>query len=251
MERHDNRGFSILELIIVITIMAVLTAILAPQFLVYVEEAREAACLSNRQTFVRYYDIYVIEMDDVPFTQAEFEEDARIDGLTVEMICPSHGDCVLKIDDETGRLSISCNKHAAFIPKILVSFIGYKTDTPEGRAAALKNAKNLYEAAQDYIAAVVRANPGFKGTGAIDVNPTSNHNWNGIMLSKELTAIVNPDNITFGQARVVMKQDANKNYTIVDYVAIKHGNLWAKYEPTQQETGYSTQMPGGPPNSTP
>ena len=40
-KRH-NKGFSLIELIIVITIMAILTALLAPQLLRYVEQARQA-----------------------------------------------------------------------------------------------------------------------------------------------------------------------------------------------------------------
>jgi len=39
-KRRDNTGFSLVELIIVIAIMAILTAILAPQLLKYVERAR-------------------------------------------------------------------------------------------------------------------------------------------------------------------------------------------------------------------
>jgi type IV pilus assembly protein PilA len=38
-----NKGFSLVELIIVIAIMAVLVAILAPQYLKYVEKSRKAA----------------------------------------------------------------------------------------------------------------------------------------------------------------------------------------------------------------
>jgi prepilin-type N-terminal cleavage/methylation domain len=38
----QNKGFSLIELIIVITIMAVLTALIAPQLLRYVEQARVA-----------------------------------------------------------------------------------------------------------------------------------------------------------------------------------------------------------------
>jgi|GEM_PF-1087723 len=41
-KKEHNRGFSLIELVIVITIMVVLTALLAPQLLRYVEKAREA-----------------------------------------------------------------------------------------------------------------------------------------------------------------------------------------------------------------
>lgn len=40
MQKTNNRGFSLVELIIVIAIMAVLIAVLAPQFLEYLEKSR-------------------------------------------------------------------------------------------------------------------------------------------------------------------------------------------------------------------
>jgi len=51
--KKDNKGFSLVELIIVITIMAVLTAILAPQFLKYVERSRVARDVTNIEIVVR------------------------------------------------------------------------------------------------------------------------------------------------------------------------------------------------------
>jgi type IV pilus assembly protein PilA len=41
--RHNNKGFSLVELIIVIAIMAALIAIIAPQYLKYVEKSRVQA----------------------------------------------------------------------------------------------------------------------------------------------------------------------------------------------------------------
>lgn len=41
MKKANNQGFSLVELIIVIAIMAVLVGVLAPQFIKYVESSRE------------------------------------------------------------------------------------------------------------------------------------------------------------------------------------------------------------------
>ena len=46
-----NRGFSLIELIIVIAIMAVLTGILAPSLLSYIHKAKVAADWSNLRAY--------------------------------------------------------------------------------------------------------------------------------------------------------------------------------------------------------
>jgi len=51
-KKEHNRGFSLIELVIVITIMVVLTALLAPQLLRYVEKAREAKDRNTMDTVV-------------------------------------------------------------------------------------------------------------------------------------------------------------------------------------------------------
>lgn len=57
--RLSDKGFSLIELIVVIAIMAVLVGILAPQFMRYVEKSRESADVQNfdllKETVSTYY----------------------------------------------------------------------------------------------------------------------------------------------------------------------------------------------------
>ena len=46
-KKMNNKGFSLVELIIVIMIMAILVGVLTPQFVKYVEKTRESTDLQN------------------------------------------------------------------------------------------------------------------------------------------------------------------------------------------------------------
>lgn len=58
----NNKGFSLVELIIVIAIMAILLGVMAPNLLKYIEKSKEAKHLSNADTFRRCFELATIDV---------------------------------------------------------------------------------------------------------------------------------------------------------------------------------------------
>ena len=61
--RTNNKGFSLVELIVVIAIMAVLVGVLAPAFIRYVEKSREATDLQNLDSALEAVKAYCADKD--------------------------------------------------------------------------------------------------------------------------------------------------------------------------------------------
>lgn len=64
-ERQNNKGFTLLELIVSIAIIAVLTGMLVPQFFQYIERAREARDMQTMRSI--YTVVQVAAVDEAAY----------------------------------------------------------------------------------------------------------------------------------------------------------------------------------------
>lgn len=73
--KKDNKGFSLVELIIVIAIMAILIVVVAPQYLKYVEKSRISVDQDNAGEIGRAMQIYAADQGN-PAADAVIEVEA-------------------------------------------------------------------------------------------------------------------------------------------------------------------------------
>lgn len=74
-KKMNNKGFSLVELIIVIAIMAVLIAVLAPQYMRFIERGRAASDRDNVKAIQGALEVYYVDPTG----------DALTDGTTVTL----------------------------------------------------------------------------------------------------------------------------------------------------------------------
>ena len=88
MKKMNNKGFSLVELIIVIAIMAVLIGVLAPQFIKYVERSRESTDLQNVDEVKTAVETYV----------SDHGEDPSLPTSITVILAPAPGDIKYQFD---------------------------------------------------------------------------------------------------------------------------------------------------------
>lgn len=60
-KKKNNKGFTLVELVIVIAILAIVVGLLAPQYTKYVEKSRKSADVDNMNEMVKAVQVYAVE----------------------------------------------------------------------------------------------------------------------------------------------------------------------------------------------
>lgn len=105
MKKKTDRGFSLIELIIAIAILIILTGLLAPQFMKYIEKSRKAACLNNVDVMIKEYQVAMIDNPDIT------PEEVLKTMVEHGMKCPSKGIYTVKKASDGETFSMNCSVH--------------------------------------------------------------------------------------------------------------------------------------------
>ena len=99
-KKKDNKGFTLVELVIVIAILAILVGILAPQYTKYVEKSKKSVDVNNMEELVKAVEVYVIDTATKDSLTAENGVVLKLDkdGVTVGGKTPSGTDNKLFFD---------------------------------------------------------------------------------------------------------------------------------------------------------
>lgn len=153
--RHDNKGFSLIELIIVIAIMAVLASVITPTLINYIERAKKVKVLNEARMIYDQCTIAVGEFDQVDFNGKTL---ILKDGLV--KTDPVYGKCGrisnLSCYNEAGAKSLTKVKHSysyidQYMAKSIVDTIpafsrnDYGSQSPNGMSMAQINTKPEYQ----------------------------------------------------------------------------------------------------------
>lgn len=87
LRKRFTKGFMLVELIVVISIIGILAAIAVPAYGAYVEKAKEEVCKGNCLQVERMYEMH-LEIEGIEHSDTVFEQFLMEYGKD---ICPGHG----------------------------------------------------------------------------------------------------------------------------------------------------------------
>lgn len=83
-KKKDNKGFTLVELVIVIAILAILVGLLAPQYVKYVEKSRKSADVTNIENVVSAIKVAAADEDFGDLTAGNYVVTLTTGGMTIK-----------------------------------------------------------------------------------------------------------------------------------------------------------------------
>ncbi len=112
MFKQNKKGFTLMEMVIVIAIIAILGLLLAPQITNYRKNIGKTVCTENRQTLITdvTLDLVLTNFDFLKVkTYYSDEELAKI------KICPNNGNIQFSFDELTSKFNFICDIHGGIL----------------------------------------------------------------------------------------------------------------------------------------
>ena len=116
MNKKMQKGFTLVEIMIVVAIIAILAAIAIPNFVKYRTESQQAACESTRASLVTAAENWASKPDNAAATSVDLATLAPPDGsgyFKKAPVCPDGGVYELTKNATSGAWECTCTKHAA------------------------------------------------------------------------------------------------------------------------------------------
>lgn len=111
MNKKMQKGFTLVEIMIVVAIIAILAAIAIPNFIAYRNESQGNACVSNMSSIKTAAESYLTKHPDATsFTATELAPDNGTGFLKKMPTCPKGGAYTVTKDD-SGAIVVTCGKH--------------------------------------------------------------------------------------------------------------------------------------------
>jgi len=86
---RNEKGFTLMELMIVIVIIGVLAAIGVPAYTSYIEKSKKTVCFTNLRVLNTAVEMYKLEKEVVPADFAALK--GYMDDDFTELVCPKEG----------------------------------------------------------------------------------------------------------------------------------------------------------------
>lgn len=106
--KKAQKGFTLIEIMIVVAIIAILAAIAIPNFIAYRKTSQENSCKANREQIRTACEAYYIKNGSYTTSLADLTAKARGQFMKVLPKCPGSGSYEIKTDTDVG-IKVTCS----------------------------------------------------------------------------------------------------------------------------------------------